>query len=144
VRIPDDLSDWEKAYLESTKLWRQRLRNNGITKQKCSVRDFILDLIKSGCELYKGTKREDTWMIWHDALSILWDQATQAWLKTLKCPIEGKPERTWYDRFVRICGSFNDMVSKRYVRRRTRCQVGDSPNKNTYVHTQYRTIDYVV
>ena len=75
---------------------------------------FVLHLIKTGQDLYKGGQHENNWMIWHDALSIIWDQETQAWLCTLKCPIEGWQDQTWADNFICFCGKYNDMVSVHY------------------------------
>jgi hypothetical protein len=62
-------------------------------------------------------------MIYHDHLSIWWEAETQAYLKSLPCPIEGNPNRTWYDRQIKICGENNNKVSKRYKN----CLPGDSP-----------------
>lgn len=63
-------------------------------------------------------------MIYHDHLNIWWDKATQAYLKTLKCPIEGWEDRTWYDRQLRIMGETNNSkVVKRYQNK----VVGDTP-----------------
>jgi hypothetical protein len=121
--IPENLPDWETAWLESQKPWREEMRNNAEMRKIASVKDFVLHLIKSGEDLYKGTNRAETWMIWHDALSILWDKHTQAWLRTLKCPSDAVPLRTWADRFVRLQGEYNDMVSNRYKN----TLPGDSP-----------------
>jgi hypothetical protein len=62
-------------------------------------------------------------MIYHDHLKIWWEKDSQEYLKSLPCPIEGNPNRTWYDRQIKICGENNSKVSKRYQN----CLPGDSP-----------------
>ena len=62
-------------------------------------------------------------MTYHDHLKIWWEKESQDYLKSLPCPIEGNPNRTWYDRQIKICGSNNVKVSKRY----RDCLPGDSP-----------------
>jgi hypothetical protein len=76
-----------------------------------------------GNRIWAGTGREDTWMMYHDALSVWWEKESQDYLKSLPCPIEGNPNRTWYDRQIKICGENNDKVSNRYKN----CLPGDSP-----------------
>jgi hypothetical protein len=80
-------------------------------------------MIEQGEKIWKGTDREDTWMISHDALKILWDKSTQEWLSTIKCPIDGCESHTWADWFIRICGEWNDLVHPRYQN----SLPGDSP-----------------
>jgi hypothetical protein len=81
-------------------------------------------IIAEGNRVFKGTKREDTWLIFHDHLKIWWEKELQEYLKTLACPIEGNPRRTWWDRQIKICGDKNNAkVSKRY----RNCLPGDSP-----------------
>jgi hypothetical protein len=80
-------------------------------------------MIEQGEKLWKGTDWQDLWIISHDALSILWNESTQEWLQTLRCPITGWEDRTWADRFIKICGKWNDLVNKRYKN----SLPGDSP-----------------
>ena len=83
----------------------------------------MLHLIKHGEDTFRNTTRKDTWMISHDALSILWEAKTQEWLQSLPCPIDGWPDRTWADRFVKFRGAYNDSVSQYYKNK----LCGDSP-----------------
>ena len=62
-------------------------------------------------------------MIWHDHLSILWNSATQQWMRTLKCGIQGWEDRTWADMFIRLRGKYNKGLSKYY----RNALPGDSP-----------------
>lgn len=81
-------------------------------------------VISEGMRIYKGTRRENTWLIYHDHLKIWWEKESQAYLKSLPCPIEGNPSRTWYDRQIKISGEMNNSkVSKSYQN----CLPGDSP-----------------
>ena len=113
-KLPDNPTDWEREWEITQQKWYQTFRSCSKMNRKASICDFVLHLIKEGEELYKGTNRENTWMIWHDALSILWEKETQTWLRTLKCPVEGWEDRTWADRFVRFRGKYNDQVAAYY------------------------------
>jgi hypothetical protein len=83
----------------------------------------MLHEISEGNRVYKDTNRENTWMMYHNHLNIWWEKESQEFLKSLKCPIEGAPNRTWYDRQIKICGENNGKVIKRYQN----CLPGDSP-----------------
>ena len=91
--------------------WYLKLRH---AMKHVSIRDFVVHLIVKSTDVFRRTNRKDTFMIWHDRLSILWDSATQAWLKTLKCGIQGWPQRSWADRFLRLRGKYNDGISRYY------------------------------
>ena len=78
------------------------------------IRDLMDHMIAEGNRIWGGTERKHTWMIYHDHLSIWWEKESQDYLKTLPCPIEGNPNRTWYDRQIKICGKNNDKVAARY------------------------------
>lgn len=80
-------------------------------------------VIAEGKRIWTGTQREETWMIYHDHLKIWWEKDSQDYLKSLPCPIPGNPNRTWYDRQIKICGQNNLKVTKRYQNRLP----GDSP-----------------
>ena len=81
-------------------------------------------VIAEGNRVYSNTRREHTWLIYHDHLKIWWEKESQEYLKSLPCPIEGNPSRTWYDRQIRISGNENNsQVAKRYKN----CLPGDSP-----------------
>jgi hypothetical protein len=63
-------------------------------------------------------------MIYHDHLKIWWEKESQDYLKSLPCPIDGYPTRTWWDRQIKITGAENNSkVAKRYQD----CLPGDSP-----------------
>jgi hypothetical protein len=62
-----------------------------------SIKDLMDHVISEGNRIWGGTERENTWMIYHDHLTIWWEKDSQDYLKTLPCPIEGNPNRTWYD-----------------------------------------------
>jgi hypothetical protein len=52
-------------------------------------------MISEGNHVYKGTSCEHTWFIYHDHLKIWWEKESQTYIKSLKCPIEDNPSRTW-------------------------------------------------
>lgn len=106
--------DWKKEYARVKSSWYKQLTSHTKMKSFASIQHFVLHLIFHGQELYKDTIRKDTWMISHDALSILWDKSTQEWLNKLACPIDGWADRTWADRFIKIRGSYTDKVANHY------------------------------
>lgn len=120
LEILKNSTDWKELYQVTRSEWYTRCRK---ATAVASVSDFVLHLIAKSSDAYKGTQREDTFMLWHDRLSILWDTTTQAWLKSLKCPIEGWDDRTWADRFLRIRGQYNDGLTPYYKN----SLPGDSP-----------------
>jgi hypothetical protein len=73
-----------------------------------------------GNRIWAGTGREDTWMMYHDALSVWWEKESQDYLKSLPCPIEGNPNRTWYDRQC-LENIFPLIKSRLVIRGRTVC-----------------------
>jgi hypothetical protein len=89
-----------------------------------STKDLMDHVIAEGKRVYRDTRREHTWLIYHDHLVIWWEKESQEYLKSLPCPIEGNPSRTWYDRQIKISGDENNsQVAKRYKN----CLPGDSP-----------------
>jgi hypothetical protein len=82
-----------------------------------SCHQMIDHLIKEGEKIWNGTKREHTWMIYHDHLKIFWEKETIEYLKSLKCPIprdDSTTNRTWFERLIKIEGANNVRVNARY------------------------------
>ena len=104
-------TDPEKVYLITQHAWYKKVRQ---ALKVISIRDFLLDLIHKSYNAYKEITRKDTYMIWHDQLSILWDQETQNWLSSLKCGIDGWPDRTWADQFFPLRRQYNTSISMYY------------------------------
>jgi hypothetical protein len=113
-------NDPKLMYEVTTHVWYKEMKKK---MQSVPVCDFLLHLIHHCERTYSNTLRQNTYMIWHDRLSILWEKETQAWLANLKCPITGWLEQTWADRFVRLRGEYNGKVSKYYQN----SLPGDSP-----------------
>ena len=105
--------------------WEKRINNTPGSKcnKYASASHLVNHIISEGKRIFGTTNRANTWMIYHDALAILWEANTVEYLKSLKCPIVGNPNRTWFDRFIKICGKYNDQVDARY----RNCLPGDSP-----------------
>ena len=70
-------------------------------------------IIRVGDKLWAGTNRANTWMWHHDNLTLYWSKAAQDYLKTMPCPIEGWPDRTWADRQLHLRGQWSDAVKTR-------------------------------
>ena len=105
--------------------WRDHLTTTpgSLCKKFKSTHHLIDHLIAEGNKLFAGTDRADTWLIYHDHLKILWEKQTINYMKSLKCPTPDNPERTWFDRFIKIEGRFNRGLDNRYKN----CLPGDSP-----------------
>ena len=112
INVLNNAAKWEDLKEVMSHNWYQRRRT---ATKIASIKEFIVHTIAEGTKAYKGTRRQDTFMLWHDRLSILWEKQTQEWLKRLQCPIEGWTDRTWADRFVRIRGEYNDQVNSYYA-----------------------------
>ena len=100
--------------------WYKKMRQ---ALKTISIKKFLLELIHNSHNAFKHTIWKETYMIWHDRLSILWDKETQDWLSSLKCGIEGWPDRTWTDRFICLHGQYNKSISAYYKN----SLPGDSP-----------------
>lgn len=78
------------------------------------MKHLVLHLIKHGEETFRDTTNKNTWMISYDALRILWEKNTQAWLKDLPCPIDGcSTVRGLIASAVRFRGVYNDHYKNR-------------------------------
>ena len=111
AHILETSNDLLELYEVTQHQWYKKMRR---AMKQVPISDFVLHLIRTSTDAFSQTKRRDTFMIWHDRLSILWDRQTQDWLKKLKCPIEGWAERTWADRFIRLRGQYSACVSRYY------------------------------
>ena len=65
-----------------------------ILKPIRSVHHMIDHLIDEGNRMFANTKREETWMLYHDNLSIFWEKETVEYLKSKKCGSPQHPNRT--------------------------------------------------
>jgi hypothetical protein len=124
----DEDEDYDEDYVHAMEMiistMLQEANTYSIVVKTRTITDLMDHIIAEGNRVYKGTKREDTWLIFHDHLKIWWEKESQEYLKSLPCPIEGSPSRTWWDRQIKICGDENNAkVSKRY----RNCLPGDSP-----------------
>jgi hypothetical protein len=93
-----------------------------------SCHQLIDHLIEEGKKIWSGTKREHTWMVYHDHLKIFWEAETIEYMKSKKCPIphddsEFSRNRTWFDRMIKIEKPNKARVHERYNNKLP----GDSP-----------------
>ena len=103
--------------------WESELRKSTALKPMRSVHRMIDHLIDEGNRIFANTNRAETWMLYHDNLSIFWEKETVEYLKSKNCPLPNHPERTYFDRIIKIVGENNNKVHKRYQNRLP----GDSP-----------------
>jgi hypothetical protein len=69
------------------------LRKTMRSAKKVWVNDLVAHTVSEGNRLYKGTKWENSWVIYHDALSAWWDPAAQGLLK--KLGMQERQIRAW-------------------------------------------------
>jgi hypothetical protein len=115
----------ENPYLEryGKEQWEEEIAKSPRMRQLGNVRCLMDHIIAEGTKMFADSPRKDSWMLYHDHLSIWWEKQSQAHLKSLPCPIEGWESRTWWDRQIKICGDNNNLVHKRYKN----CLPGDGP-----------------
>ena len=63
--------------------WEAELRKTMRSAKVVWINDLVAHTVAEGNRLYKGTKWENTWVMYHDALSAWWDPGAQALLKKL-------------------------------------------------------------
>ena len=63
--------------------WEAELRKTMRSAKKIWVNDLIAHTVSEGNRLYKGTPWENSWVMYHDALSAWWDPGAQALVKKL-------------------------------------------------------------
>ena len=83
-----------------------------VNKKYCSIKELIDHMIRESKKLYTGTKYENTFLIFHDALSAYFEHDAQEYIKSLK----------FENRLVRCYGDTNSDI-KRYQNK----LVGDTP-----------------
>jgi hypothetical protein len=71
------------------KEWEAKLLDAPKVRPNKSIEHLMDHIISEGTRIFSGTKRADTWMIYHDHLKIWWEKQSQNYLKSLPCPIEG-------------------------------------------------------
>jgi len=84
-----------------------------ISGTKSNVKDLIDHINAESKRIYEGTAEVDTFLIYHDHLSIMWEKEAISYMKSIG----------WFDRFIMIRGLNNPKVAKYY----RNSVVGDSP-----------------
>jgi hypothetical protein len=74
--------------------WEKHLYDAPKVRPNKSVKQLMDHVISEGTRIFADSNCAHTWMIYHDHLKIWWEKETQAYLKTLPCPIEGWESRT--------------------------------------------------
>jgi len=64
--------------------WEKDLDNHKDTKGLVCIEDMITHMMVETAKAYKGTAFEKTWVIYHDALSLMTAKETMKWMKTQK------------------------------------------------------------
>jgi hypothetical protein len=113
----------EKTKEYGQQQWEKELKATPLWSKHADIHDMVRHIIKEGNQIFANSRHKQHWLIHHNHLSILWENQTLQWLKTLWCPTPDQPNRSWFDRFIKLEGSFNDEAPKRYKNN----LMGDSP-----------------
>ncbi|KAL7554754.1 hypothetical protein ACHAWF_018297 [Thalassiosira exigua] len=93
--------DWEAAIAKS-----QHLR-------KCvCIKEMVTHIFKETEKAYSGTKYAKTWMVYHDALSLMTAEDCIAWMKTQMVDGPNGTRVSYYDKWVLPVLSLNDKYKK--------------------------------
>jgi hypothetical protein len=84
---------YEVRYKEN---WRKEVEKK-VRKSLCSIFDIIDHMIDEGTRIYKGTNREDDWIMFHDGLTCYWTPESQEYIRS----------KGFYDRQFRCLGETN-------------------------------------
>tara|TARA_B100002003_G_C14141283_1_gene548788 strand:- start:608 stop:2329 length:1722 start_codon:yes stop_codon:yes gene_type:complete len=91
--------------------WQVKL-NEAVNNTYCSIKELIDHMVEESKKLYNGTKHENTFFIFHDALSAYFEKTAQDYIKSIG----------FKDRMFRCYGDTNKAV-RRYQNK----LVGNSP-----------------
>jgi len=69
---------YESRYGEG---WEQHVKDSYLMKGFIDVRDMVRHIYSKSKELMKGTKYEDNWFFYHDALSLMKAKDTKDWME---------------------------------------------------------------
>ena len=70
--------------------WKRYLKKSVTFSHSVSIADYIDHMMTESKRVMKGTIHEDTWMIYHDALSLMTSKGTNDWMK----------KKGYYERWV--------------------------------------------
>ena len=73
----DSANPWKSRWPED---WEER-RRKSMKKDAC-VKDLVTHIIQATQEVFNGTKHEEDWVFYHDALAQMMDRKCVAWMKT--------------------------------------------------------------
>ena len=113
-----------------------------LRKHEC-VTHLWLHVLQETASVFRGTTHEDTWMVYHDALTHLTDKSTAEWMRTHD--IDGaattEEEQAIFRRWVLpVYGLNNDIGGGRYASR----PVGNSPELMPLDCNLFQDLDFAV
>ena len=92
--------------------WRAEVEKV-VNKKSCCITEMIDHMIAESTAVYAGTEFANSFMIYHDALTLLWEAKAREYIR----------EKGFTDRFIHIIREYQDGINKRYWF----TVVGDSP-----------------
>jgi hypothetical protein len=63
--------------------WKEEACKTPAMRKVVNIRDLVRHFIKVGEDKYRGTKWEDKWHFYHDALSLMTGGENMAWMEKM-------------------------------------------------------------
>jgi len=104
---------WKGGYEARYGERAREMARTEVSKKICDIRELIDHIISESTEAYRGSKRENSFMIYHDALKQFWEKGAREYIAS----------KNFENRVLRIQEPFFKDVVKRYQDG----VVGDSP-----------------
>ena len=67
--------------------WKTQLKKSVTFCHSTSICDYIEHMMEQSRKVMEGTIHEDTWMVYHDALSLMTSKATKEWMSFVEIMI---------------------------------------------------------
>ncbi len=62
--------------------WKDEIKRKISSSKDClCITDLVMDMMRATEKAYAGTKHEDDWLVYHDALSLMTDKECRTWMK---------------------------------------------------------------
>lgn len=114
-RSSDKTNPWHSRYGGDE--WKKKVMEHPNMTKIVNIRTMVTHMFNESAEYYKGTKYEDTWMLWHDALSLMTAEDTVQWMK----------EKGYHKHWILPENGLNDNVKYFKRQRPPGCNPGGMP-----------------
>ncbi len=97
--------------------WKKYLKKSVTFSHSVSIADYIVHMMEESKRVMEGTIHEDTWMVYHDALSLMTSKGTKDWMK----------KKGYYERWVLPSEDLYDTLDPEIKRKYKQNPIGNSP-----------------